>query len=94
MWAAPNGTTHATYTAEISYDGNAWRRLSLEHADSTFVSFSVTAQMPFQIRVTPQGGMPTTQTFTPQKSGAAAGGGTGFALAGAGGNAGGKKIST
>jgi len=58
------------YTAEISYDGNSWRRLMLEQPDSTFVTFSVTEQKAFQIRVTPQGGIPTMQTFAPPKSGA------------------------
>jgi len=68
MWAPPNGTTTPiTYTAEITYDGNSWRRLSLEEPDSTFADFGVTPQTKFQFRVTPNNGAPAMETFTPKK---------------------------
>jgi len=69
MWAPPNGTAPTSYVAEISYDGNAWRHLSLEEPDSTFAQFTVTEQQNFQFRVTPNNGIPAMETFTPKKNG-------------------------
>jgi len=73
MWAPPNGTQPTNYTAEISYDGSSWRRLSLEEPESTFVTFMVTDQKNFQVRVTPEGGAPAMAAFNfrpqPQKKG-------------------------
>jgi len=66
-WAPPNGTTSASYTAEMSFDGKAWRHLSLEAPTSTFVDFPVIAGREFQVRVTPEGGAPATESFTQQK---------------------------
>jgi len=66
-WAPPNGTTATSYTAEISYDGNQWRHLSPEEPDATFITFMVTEQKDFQIRVTPEGGAPTVEPFTLSK---------------------------
>jgi hypothetical protein len=66
MWAPPNGTTPTSYTAEISYDGNQWRALSLEEAGSTFVKFPVVEQAQFWIRVTPEGGATATEPWNSQ----------------------------
>jgi hypothetical protein len=62
MWAPPNGTQPTSYTAELSYDGQEWRRLNLEEPDSTFIMFPVTEQKDFQVRVTPEGGAPAMET--------------------------------
>jgi hypothetical protein len=64
MWAPPNGTMPHSYTAELSYDANEWRRLNLEEPDSTFIEFPVTEQKEFHVRVTPEGGAPAMETFT------------------------------
>jgi len=69
MWAPPNGTESTSYTAEISYDGTEWRKLNLEKPDSTFITFMVTEHKEFQIRVTPEGGAPTMESFTLPKKG-------------------------
>jgi len=66
MWAPPNGTLPASYTAEISYDGTNWRRLSLEEPGSTFATFTVTEMSKFEFRVTPEGGAPAMETYTPK----------------------------
>jgi len=68
MWAPPNGTMPVSYTAELSYDGNEWRRLNLEEPDSTFVMFMVTEEQEFHVRVTPEGGAPAMETFSPEAS--------------------------
>jgi hypothetical protein len=67
MWAPPNGTTPSSYTAELSYDGNEWRKLNLEEDDFTFITFMVTADKEFQVRVTPEGGSPILESFTLDK---------------------------
>jgi len=69
MWAPPNGTTPKSYTAEISYDGTEWRRLNLEEPDATFITFMITDQKDFQIRVTPEGGAPIMEPFSFGKKG-------------------------
>lgn len=63
MWAPPNGTTPSSYTAEISYDGTEWRLLNLEEPDATFITFMITEQQDFQIRVTPEGGAEVMESF-------------------------------
>jgi len=69
MWAPPNGTAPASYMAEISYDGNQWRALTLEEANSTFVSFPITEKANFWIRVTPKGGAVATESWTMKQGG-------------------------
>jgi len=66
-WAPPNGTTSIAYTAEISYDGKTWKRLKTEDPTSTFAEFMVTAQMPFEVRVTPEGGAASMADWPKQK---------------------------
>jgi len=71
MWAPPNGTALASYTAEISYNNKSWRHLSTEEPTSTFVEFTVTEQKAFQVRVTPEGGAPGLAAWAPAKKGKA-----------------------
>lgn len=59
MWADSNATACETqYTAEISYDGQQWRKLSMDQPTDNWVLMSVTAGSQFQIRVTPENGTP------------------------------------
>jgi len=58
MWAAPNGSQCQTqYTAELSFDGQTWRKLTLEQPFATWAMFPIQQQQ-FEVRVTPEHGMP------------------------------------
>jgi len=58
-WVPPLGSSLGqTYTAELSYDGNAWRSLPLEQQWATFAKFHVDEGKKFQVRVT-AGGYPS-----------------------------------
>jgi hypothetical protein len=65
MWAAPNGTEPKEYFAEISYDQNNWRKLTLEEPTSTFATFMVTPKSEFQFRVKADDGPFEMEHFSP-----------------------------
>lgn len=64
MWAHPEGEEKpSSYLAEFSYDGQNWNELTLEEPDATFAEFTVNADQSFEVRVTPEGGSPSMETF-------------------------------